>query len=1140
MPVFNYKALPSGDILTIIAPSEAVAASDVGSPGVDYDPTYGFVFIAADEAQNLGLLSLSTTGVLSGLEITAASATEIFVGNGTAQIADYSVTDSPTITPVVWNDNATPIAITNIAAESVTLIGINGSREITQIDIGSITETFRRNNAIVGSVSHTGGAINNIVNANIAPYETGMQFIDFLSAIGVVNLAGFGITPTITGFSVASGFLMSPGSGVAQGNRSENTVAIDAQVTASFSEFLGTTGQIVTSSTTTMDVINYDDGGVLTAIPAAGQAVIKYLFMFPANPADLSGQNIAIMHGQNVYANVDDAKINAESDLENIVVPDLYANRTLLLSRWIVEDGADLTNPLESQLLRGALFGTRIGAGGSSAGSGTGGDVFGPAGSELNEIPAYADASGKVIKSDSDMTLLAGVFQRILPSGGVDIRTGDGVSGLSLANDGRAEIEGGSPTVALSESGVSKAEFVVNSGTMQLGITGFTDLAHLNFEFGFATMFGGPVGWSRLQAGLAEVRADGTSGNVTINDNTFGQGDAFIYPAADGLAGDVMTTDAAGNITFDSPSYSVITTDTTLDYDIKFAYVDASAGPVVLTLGDNPRSGERKRIYIADKSNDITLVSANPAFPINPPPQIGEGNIQGQWTLASDFLDRYAPTDRDLTNSGTGGVFDPVTVNGNAVNAFNFQKSAYLEAVASAYKGVTGSSARSFVCWYGANAGQPVDDETIVAWGEDIPPGGLLWEIDFRSSQSYLWVNNRNASRRWNYSTLAPTGLWDGNMHHIAVTQSTANMGSISLYIDGVKIAHDFQDTFPTCTTSSNTNFRIGANYSGGTRLNAKLYDCRLFNRGLSLTEVTDIINEDLQGGVNLTPADDHMVFDVVYNDTEWTLGVGTESLSLTNRERLDVIEAEILRKPSDSLDQEIVTYAGTDGSQADNGSNVTCVDGVFTKINTLTNTISFVSDGSVSVDTTTAAFFPPRLTTAQRVAVTPAAGAFVFDSNIGIHYSGDGVAWNPITGTTSLAARTVVQNNIPLAGIFQGINTGTFDYFDVNGSPATPNFTAGVWTVPATGVYLYNIRGLPFTGTGVDNQIRMYIRVNGLEYSDVGWIGIEQFVENGNSMNLSGAIKHTAGDTVQIAYSVLSGTGWELDIFEWDVSRQS
>ena len=106
-------------------------------------------------------------------------------------------------------------------------------------------------------------------------------------------------------------------------------------------------------------------------------------------------------------------------------------------------------------------------------------------------------------------------------------------------------------------------------------------------------------------------------------------------------------------------------------------------------------------------------------------------------------------------------------------------------------------------------------------------------------------------------------------------------MGSILLYIDGVRIVHDFQDTFPTCTTSANTNFRIGANYTGGTRLNAKLYDCRLFNRALSATEVTDIINEDLQGGVNLTPADDHMVFDVVYNDTEWTLGVGTESLAL-------------------------------------------------------------------------------------------------------------------------------------------------------------------------------------------------------------------------------------------------------------------
>ena len=82
-------------------------------------------------------------------------------------------------------------------------------------------------------------------------------------------------------------------------------------------------------------------------------------------------------------------------------------------------------------------------------------------------------------------------------------------------------------------------------------------------------MNGGPLGWARLNSGLAQVSADGTSGNVTVNSNTFPQGVALSYPDADGLAGDMVKTDGSGVLNLGSGVFESVPTSEPLEYEYK-------------------------------------------------------------------------------------------------------------------------------------------------------------------------------------------------------------------------------------------------------------------------------------------------------------------------------------------------------------------------------------------------------------------------------------------------------------------------------------------------------------------------------------------------------------------------------------------
>lgn len=56
-----------------------------------------------------------------------------------------------------------------------------------------------------------------------------------------------------------------------------------------------------------------------------------------------------------------------------------------------------------------------------------------------------------------------------------------------------------------------------------------------------------------------------------------------------------------------------------------------------------------------------------------------------------------------------------------------------------------------------------------------------------------------------------------------------------------------------------------------------------------------------------------------------------------------------------------------------------------------------FISNGQLEVNTTTGALLPPRMTTAQRDALTASAGMLVFNTDTDMMNVYDGTAWVPV-----------------------------------------------------------------------------------------------------------------------------------------------
>ena len=379
-----------------------------------------------------------STSLIEGGVVTQNTTTTIDINAGHGRIVVIDGLGVPTVTPVSW-DALVNVPITNILTQTATRLAFDITGTLVQLPV-DLTPEADRDYINIGIVSHQAGVIpvDGIINASLKSQEVYSQFVDCLETLGVTKKNGLVLSPNADlTFNKTSGIIQVAGGGNDTGTRGQNLVRVNAETPVVFNTLLGLTDDPVATAQTSLDVGFYDAGtGIPVAIGGAPeQATIINLYQ------PIKG-NVVSMYGQTIFSSLSEAILNA--DITPVDRPSTIRQDSNLIGRFAVRsDATNLQDENQAALLGGVMFGTGIDGNLSGSISG-GGDVLGPASSSVDEIPTYADVTGKVIKAGSDISAAAGTLTRIAAASDIDFV--DGANGTVTFTTGGISVKNPSET----------------------------------------------------------------------------------------------------------------------------------------------------------------------------------------------------------------------------------------------------------------------------------------------------------------------------------------------------------------------------------------------------------------------------------------------------------------------------------------------------------------------------------------------------------------------------------------------------------------------------------------------------------------------------------------------------------------------
>lgn len=304
-------------------------------------------------AQNLLLHSLSS-GLIDGavMSVNGSNPARFDITAGRGVIVDnWTDVDAPTITNVTINA-ATSIVITNIATADSTYILISNAGAIVQ-QTAVPTEAQRRTHIFLGRIAHTNrtsiGAISNQPDVLVSPVS---QLRDLEEAIGTINM-GVKITPNGANLQLnrTAGELYRNGSNLAASPLNPSVSTITAQTGLTF-RMRTQTGQGVSTSTN-LDVANYDVGGTVT--PITGNKFTNFRVF------QLLTGNTVIQYGQNVYNSMSDA-IAAINSQTFVLFQNLVIDAVMIGVITASSNSTDLSDTAQAKFTPASKFGEVTGA----------------------------------------------------------------------------------------------------------------------------------------------------------------------------------------------------------------------------------------------------------------------------------------------------------------------------------------------------------------------------------------------------------------------------------------------------------------------------------------------------------------------------------------------------------------------------------------------------------------------------------------------------------------------------------------------------------------------------------------------------------------------------------------------------------
>lgn len=221
------------------------------------------------------------------------------------------------------------------------------------------TPEDRREFLVIGVVAQAGGSIFLAQSIPVIAPQVGNQLIDLIDAIGAFNMSGNEVTPNGANLflDVAPGKVFSRAwshyIGTTLTNNPHYVDTIGA-TPASWIHILRNTNVLTSPATSTVNVTQFDNNGVLTNIGgSSNNSVVHRLWLFPTN----DGAEIHVLqYGQTVYPSLDTA-INAAGRASYATNPFLPGNGILLGFLCVRRTATDLSDTTFAQFIQAAKFG---------------------------------------------------------------------------------------------------------------------------------------------------------------------------------------------------------------------------------------------------------------------------------------------------------------------------------------------------------------------------------------------------------------------------------------------------------------------------------------------------------------------------------------------------------------------------------------------------------------------------------------------------------------------------------------------------------------------------------------------------------------------------------------------------------------
>lgn len=221
------------------------------------------------------------------------------------------------------------------------------------------TNAQRRTHIFLGVTAQVGGVIIVDQSLPVILQQPADQFTDLLTSLGAFNVSGNRITPNGVNLMInqSSGELFSQAfnhfAGAVQTNDPHVSTTI-AQTPASF-RYTTSTSTTFGPLRTTIDVANYDVGGVVTPIGGgAGSSTIHRVYLFPNNTAT---EQIAMQYGMTTYSSLSAAADRVGAGISFVPNPVM---RAAALIGYIVatRTATNLSDPAQAMFVTAGKFAT--------------------------------------------------------------------------------------------------------------------------------------------------------------------------------------------------------------------------------------------------------------------------------------------------------------------------------------------------------------------------------------------------------------------------------------------------------------------------------------------------------------------------------------------------------------------------------------------------------------------------------------------------------------------------------------------------------------------------------------------------------------------------------------------------------------